>query len=209
MEFDPYKELGLNPDAGPEVVRAAYRALARKHHPDNGAEPDAERMVRINRAYEILSDPSLRNAWGTAAWRRKAAGPKAESQTGTGSGDRAQTEARARAAANARAEARAQSDASRRAQAKPGQAGRQDPRSARAQQTGAQRPRDRARSRQGRCRAEIGLGGELTGCLKYCASMVVGFAMIAVVAVLVWAMIGVAVEIGQWIWHVVAMIEAN
>ena len=32
--FDPYRELGLNAEASPEVVRAAYRALARKHHHD-------------------------------------------------------------------------------------------------------------------------------------------------------------------------------
>lgn len=81
--FDPYGVLGLNAGASPEVVRAAYRALARKHHPDNGAEPDAERMVRINRAHEILSDPARRRAWNAETQRRRdAEAQRQRAQTG-------------------------------------------------------------------------------------------------------------------------------
>ena len=110
---DPYKELGLTAGASPEVVRAAYRALARKHHPDNGAEPDAERMVRINRAYEILSDPARRRAWDAEARRRR--GTEAQSRRDAEAQRQRDAEAQRRRAAEAQrrrdAEAQRQRDA--------------------------------------------------------------------------------------------------
>ena len=52
----PYEVLGLEPGATPEQVRARYRQLARANHPDkDGSEGAAERMARINAAYEELS----------------------------------------------------------------------------------------------------------------------------------------------------------
>ena len=51
-----YAILQVTADAHPEVIKAAYRALAAKFHPDAYPGPDAnERMMRINMAYEILS----------------------------------------------------------------------------------------------------------------------------------------------------------
>ncbi len=44
--------LFVTPDAPPEVIRAAYKALAMLYHPDLGG--DSERMVELNRAYETL-----------------------------------------------------------------------------------------------------------------------------------------------------------
>lgn len=44
-----YEVLHLAPDAPVEVVHAAYRALARLHHPDVGGQ--AEDMAKLNRAY--------------------------------------------------------------------------------------------------------------------------------------------------------------
>lgn len=60
--FDPYAILGLSPDASQRAIRAAYRALARRYHPDlNGLDPEAERAFkRIARAYEILGNPARR-----------------------------------------------------------------------------------------------------------------------------------------------------
>jgi hypothetical protein len=49
---DPYVTLHLLPSAPPEVVKAAYRALATLHHPDKGG--DEEKMKRLNEAYGRL-----------------------------------------------------------------------------------------------------------------------------------------------------------
>jgi hypothetical protein len=58
---DHYAVLQVTADAHPEVIKAAYRALAAKFHPDAYPGPDAhERMVRINLAYEVLSSPDRR-----------------------------------------------------------------------------------------------------------------------------------------------------
>jgi hypothetical protein len=55
-EQDHHAVLGLAKDADPEVIKAAYRALAKKHHPDclGGS---AERFGEISRAWEALSEP--------------------------------------------------------------------------------------------------------------------------------------------------------
>jgi DnaJ-class molecular chaperone len=60
-----YDLLEVSPNASPEVIKAAYRQLALKYHPDK--QPDArsrqlaeERMKQINAAYDILSDPARR-----------------------------------------------------------------------------------------------------------------------------------------------------
>jgi hypothetical protein len=50
---DPYVTLHLLPSAPPEVVKAAYRALAVLNHPDKGG--DGERMKVINDAYRRLA----------------------------------------------------------------------------------------------------------------------------------------------------------
>ncbi|WP_414691347.1 J domain-containing protein [Noviherbaspirillum sp.] len=57
-----YDNLKVARDAPPEVIRAAYKTLSQKHHPDrNGNSPDAMRIIQIiNVAYEVLSDPAKR-----------------------------------------------------------------------------------------------------------------------------------------------------
>jgi curved DNA-binding protein CbpA len=61
---DHYAALGLEPGAGAEEVRAAYRRLAKTHHPDVSAEPDArERFDAVREAYEALSDPGRKAAY--------------------------------------------------------------------------------------------------------------------------------------------------
>lgn len=63
-EFDAYKTLQVDPAADPEVIQAAYRRLAQKWHPDIASGPEAEaRMVAINRAWELLADPTSRAAY--------------------------------------------------------------------------------------------------------------------------------------------------
>lgn len=51
---EAYQLLWLRPGAPPEVVRAAYRALAASHHPDRGGSEAA--MKALNRARDLLAD---------------------------------------------------------------------------------------------------------------------------------------------------------
>jgi hypothetical protein len=52
-----FSALGLEPDANPEQIKQAYRALARLYHPDVNADPSAdERMKQLNHAYQQLMD---------------------------------------------------------------------------------------------------------------------------------------------------------
>jgi curved DNA-binding protein CbpA len=65
---DPYAVLGIERSAGAAQIRAAYRTLVARYHPDrhqgNPLEDLAsERMAEINQAYELLSDPSRREAF--------------------------------------------------------------------------------------------------------------------------------------------------
>jgi serine/threonine protein kinase len=57
-KFDPYKTLEVNNRASQVVIKAAYQALIKKHHPDHsGSEAKAK---ELNAAYEILSDSTKR-----------------------------------------------------------------------------------------------------------------------------------------------------
>jgi DnaJ-class molecular chaperone len=62
MAEDPYDTLGVKRDATPEQIRAAYRKLAKKHHPDlNPGDKKAEaRFKDISAANELLSDAEKR-----------------------------------------------------------------------------------------------------------------------------------------------------
>ena len=55
-----YQRLGVLPNASPEEIRAAYRQLARVHHPDKHNGQTSIEMLEINEAWRILSDPVLR-----------------------------------------------------------------------------------------------------------------------------------------------------
>ena len=56
---DPYKILGIPNTATEEEVKAAYRELAKKYHPDNYADSPLadlanEKMQEINEAYDTI-----------------------------------------------------------------------------------------------------------------------------------------------------------
>ena len=59
MIQDPYKVLGVSPDASDEEIKAAYRRLAKKYHPDlnPGDGTAAKRMNEVNAAYEQIKNP--------------------------------------------------------------------------------------------------------------------------------------------------------
>ena len=60
-----YEILGVPKDATPEQIKAAYRKLAMKYHPDRnqGDEAAAEKFKEINEAHETLSDQQKRAAY--------------------------------------------------------------------------------------------------------------------------------------------------
>jgi len=58
---DLYKVMKVQPDADDELVRVAYRILARKYHPDHGGDPLL--MVALNEAWGVLGDPMQRAAY--------------------------------------------------------------------------------------------------------------------------------------------------
>jgi curved DNA-binding protein CbpA len=94
---DPHIVLAVEVGAGPDEVKAAWRRLARQHHPDlTGDDPEASqratrRMAEIKAAYAALTRAD-------GGGRRGRGAPHATNGTGTGSGatERDQTTRRRR-----------------------------------------------------------------------------------------------------------------
>jgi curved DNA-binding protein len=65
MEFqDYYQTLGVKQGASDDEIKAAYRKLARKYHPDKNKEAGAEdKFKAISEAYEVLHDKQKRAAY--------------------------------------------------------------------------------------------------------------------------------------------------
>ncbi|MFA5820630.1 MAG: molecular chaperone DnaJ [Candidatus Gracilibacteria bacterium] len=65
MAKDLYEILGIKKDASESEIKAAYRKLALKYHPDkHKGDKDAEtKFKEINGAYQILSDPKKRQQY--------------------------------------------------------------------------------------------------------------------------------------------------
>jgi curved DNA-binding protein CbpA len=68
-----YEILNVSREAEPVVIEAAYRALMKKYHPDQGAAPtaDAPSAADINRAFSILRDPDRRTQYDHYEWARQ------------------------------------------------------------------------------------------------------------------------------------------
>lgn len=82
---DPYKILGVTRGADPAVIQAAYRALAKKYHPDvGGNDPVATAKFReVRAAWEVLRDQDRR-----AAYDRPYADAATTGKTGQPASDR-------------------------------------------------------------------------------------------------------------------------
>lgn len=69
---DPYSVLGVSPSATDDEIKAAYRALVRKYHPDNYADDNPlkdlanEKMAEVNAAYEEIHVMRTRAQSGAA-----------------------------------------------------------------------------------------------------------------------------------------------
>ncbi len=64
VEKDYYAILEISHTATVEEIKRAYRLLARRFHPDTSDEPDAaERFLKVQNAYEVLSDERQRAAY--------------------------------------------------------------------------------------------------------------------------------------------------
>ena len=91
MDFiDYYKILGVNKSASQDEIRAAYRKLARKHHPDlNPDDKEAnKKFQQINEANEVLSDPEKRKKYDQYGkdWQHADAFEKAQGAGGAQGG---------------------------------------------------------------------------------------------------------------------------
>ncbi len=64
-ESDHYATLGLDRRCTLAQIRAAFRLLAKRHHPDlnPGSQEAVVRSQELNTAYEVLSDPARRRAY--------------------------------------------------------------------------------------------------------------------------------------------------
>ena len=56
MVNDPYRVLGVPQGASDDEIKAAYKRLAKKYHPDlnDGSSEDEKKMAEINEAYDML-----------------------------------------------------------------------------------------------------------------------------------------------------------
>ena len=60
---DYYAVLGIARESTPAEIKRAYRKLAREHHPDCRGGCRSEEFLRIQEAYEVLSDPGRRRRY--------------------------------------------------------------------------------------------------------------------------------------------------
>jgi len=58
-----YEILGIPRDSAQSEIKKRYRQLAKELHPDKSKNDDSDKMVEINKAYEVLSDKKRRERY--------------------------------------------------------------------------------------------------------------------------------------------------
>lgn len=72
QEIDYYEVLGVSVNSDQVVIRAAYKAMMLKYHPDTNRDPDAEKRAKeIGKAFEVLSNAEKRKAYDAARSKPK------------------------------------------------------------------------------------------------------------------------------------------
>ena len=66
-----YQILNVSSDAEPVVIEAAYRALMKKYHPDQGATGERSEAAEINGAFAVLRDAERRAQYDRREWQRQ------------------------------------------------------------------------------------------------------------------------------------------
>ena len=87
---DYYRILGVLDDAEDIVIKAAYRALAQRYHPDKWQGDPAEatrRMAEINAAYAVLSDTAKRAAYDAQRDKSQFASDDSDTSANDGAAD--------------------------------------------------------------------------------------------------------------------------
>lgn len=75
MSQSYYEILGVGRDADADAIKSAFRARARKLHPDVSDDPDAgKKFSSLNEAYEVLSDPEKRSKYDRLGHERYVSG---------------------------------------------------------------------------------------------------------------------------------------
>ncbi|GJZ01852.1 chaperone protein DnaJ 1, mitochondrial isoform X1 [Tanacetum coccineum] len=85
-EADPYKVLGVPPNASRDDIKKAFHALAKKYHPDaNKNNPSAKRKFQeIREAYEVLQDSERRAEYDEMKQQSRYGGSTNYSSRGAG-----------------------------------------------------------------------------------------------------------------------------
>lgn len=74
VKIDYYATLNVSPQATYAEIKQAYRILVKQYHPDsNSSTGDHDAIVRINAAYEVLSDPQKRKQYDAKRQARRKA----------------------------------------------------------------------------------------------------------------------------------------
>lgn len=75
---DPYRLLGVDHDATPAVIRAAWRRAVRRHHPDAEGNGDREAFLTVQDAYRRICDTHRPPSTNVAALPRPNSTPPPE-----------------------------------------------------------------------------------------------------------------------------------